>query len=209
MFRFTELRSESVLHTFGGASDGTRPYATLVNVKGNLYGTTETGGKNNAGAVFVILPFGAGERVLHSFGARGDGWRPESGLLDVKDTLYGTTAEGGLNNDGTVYSIATSGSEKVLHSFGGAADGKDPVAALIDVRGTLYSTTHSGGAYNRGTIYAIMLSGAEAVLHSFGGTAGDGTYPDGDLVFMDNMLIGTTFGAPESRAATDVELFDR
>ena len=203
VFRFTEVRSESVLHGFGGPGDGARPFATLVNVKGALYGTTERGGANNAGTVFVILPFGAGERVLHSFGGLGEGAHPKSGLLNVKGTLYGTTNSGGANNVGTVYSITTSGAETVLHSFGGAGDGANPAAGLIDVRGTLYSTTTFGGAHNRGTIYAIATSGTETVLHSFGGSEGDGTYPYAGLVFTnDNMLIGTTLGGGQTNGGT-------
>jgi uncharacterized repeat protein (TIGR03803 family) len=69
-------------------------------------------------------------------------------LLEVNGTLYGTTAFGGTNGLGTIFSFNASGGEQVLHSFGGS-DGADPEADLIDVNGTLYGTTYRGG-YEKG-----------------------------------------------------------
>jgi hypothetical protein len=48
---------ETVLHGFGGGSDGIAPYASLVNVKGKLYGTTSGGfGFDGYGTVFALTP---------------------------------------------------------------------------------------------------------------------------------------------------------
>jgi uncharacterized repeat protein (TIGR03803 family) len=45
-----------VLHTFVG-SDGAQPDANLVlDAKGNLYGTTATGGTGGGGVVFEVTP---------------------------------------------------------------------------------------------------------------------------------------------------------
>ena len=47
----------SVLHKFTGNHDGARPFAGLVfDKRGNLYGTTAYGGKDNAGVVFEVAP---------------------------------------------------------------------------------------------------------------------------------------------------------
>jgi uncharacterized repeat protein (TIGR03803 family) len=107
VFSITPSGKETVLHSFGAsAGDGTNPYAGLINVKGTLYGTTVDGGANDAGTVFKITPSGK-ETVLYSFGlGSGDGNEPEAGLLNVSGTLYGTTFEGGANNDGTVFSLS-------------------------------------------------------------------------------------------------------
>jgi len=136
-----------ILHEFGeSAGDGTNPYAGLIVVKGTLYGTTLSGGSNNAGTVFSITKSGE-ETVLYSFGGSGDGSEPLAGLLDVNGTLYGTTLAGGANNSGTVFSVTRGGNEKVLYSFPYTGNGGDqPYAGLIDVNGTLYGTTYQGGA---------------------------------------------------------------
>jgi uncharacterized repeat protein (TIGR03803 family) len=117
------------------------------------------------------------------------------GLINVKGTLYSTTIYGGVNNEGTVFAITTSGTETVLHSFGGSGDGKEPDGGLINVKGTLYSTTVYGGVNCKssgcGTVFAITTSGKETVLHSFGAT-GDGEDPYAGLLNVNGTLYGTT-----------------
>jgi uncharacterized repeat protein (TIGR03803 family) len=122
-----------------------------------------------------------------------DGKDPVAALINVKGTLYGTTEFGGANNEGTVFSITTSGAETVLHSFAfSSSDGGDPVAALTNVNGTLYGTTEFGGAYFDGTVFEIVPFAAEGVLHSFGG-AGDGELPIAALINVNGTLYGTTY----------------
>ncbi|MGC9990893.1 MAG: choice-of-anchor tandem repeat GloVer-containing protein [Candidatus Cybelea sp.] len=120
VFSITPNGTEKVLHSFGGKNgDGFNPLASLLEVKGTLYGTTYYGGtvsrcSGDCGTVFSITPDGT-EKVLHSFGT--DGQNPTAGLIDVGGTLYGTTARGGEHGSGTVFTITTSGTEKVLYSF--------------------------------------------------------------------------------------------
>lgn len=148
VFSVTKGRSEKVLHRFGGGSDGAYPYASLINVKGTLYGTTfHGGGFGGPGTVFSIKATGA-EKVLYRFGASGsDGLYPFAALTGVNGTLYGTTLDGGGSGYGTVFGITTAGKEKVLHSFGGGHDGANPYASLLDVDDKLYGTTYYGGGY--------------------------------------------------------------
>ncbi len=131
--------------------------------------------------------------ILHEFGSAGDGTNPSAGLIDVEGTLYGTTAKGGTNGYGTVFSLTTSGAETVLHSFGGSGDGAQPVAALLDVNGTLYGTTSAGGAtHNAGTVFSITPDGTEKVLHSFDFAGNGGAAPVAGLIDVDGTLYGTT-----------------
>ncbi|MGA8325772.1 MAG: hypothetical protein WB757_06785 [Candidatus Cybelea sp.] len=51
-------------------------------------------GKRGDGTVFSVTPSGI-EAVLYSFSGGSDGKNPESGLIDVNGTLYGTTPYGG------------------------------------------------------------------------------------------------------------------
>lgn len=43
--------------------------------------------------------------MLHSFGKGTDGGDPSAALINVGDTLYGTTTLGGANSLGTVFSL--------------------------------------------------------------------------------------------------------
>ncbi len=96
-----------------------------------------------------------------------------AGLLNVNGTFYGTTGQGGAENDGTVYSITQSGAETVIHSFAGYPyDGANPRAGLINIKGTLYGATRTAGAQyyvHQGTVFSMTLSGKETILHNFGG----------------------------------------
>jgi uncharacterized repeat protein (TIGR03803 family) len=77
--------------------NGEYPYASLVNVKGTLYGTASEGGAAGYGAVFAITTSGA-ESVIYSFrGYPYDGESPHAGLINVKGAFYGTTEYGGAN----------------------------------------------------------------------------------------------------------------
>src|SRR5579863_1248987 len=195
-----------VLHYFnGGSGDGANPDAGLVSVEGTLYSTTYKGGANDKGTVFSITPSGT-VAVLYSFkGGKADGYHPEAGLINVKGTLYGTTQLGGAVDNGTVFSVSSTGSETVLHSFRAEkGDGRGPVAGLLNVDGTLYGSTENGGAYKFGTVFAITLSGKETVLHSFGSGTGDGSHPEAGLIDVNGTLYGTT---PEGGANGDGTVF--
>lgn len=96
------------------------------------------------GVVFSISTGGTGFTVLHSFaGAASDGAYPMSGGLALSgSTLYGATECGGANNEGTVYSIGTTGSGfAVLHSFNLATDSGYPSSGLLLSGSTLYGQT--------------------------------------------------------------------
>ncbi len=57
VFSITTSGKETVLHSFTGQpGDGASPAAGLIYVNGTLYGTTQSGGANNLGAVFSITP---------------------------------------------------------------------------------------------------------------------------------------------------------
>ena len=202
VFSITPSGTEKVLHSFGNGTDGADPAASLIEVKGTLYGTTVSGGANVYGTVFSITTGGT-EKVLYSFGNGTDGADPAASLIEVKGTLYGTTLYGGAYHVGTVFSITPSGTEKVLHSFNGT-DGAHPGAGLIEVNGTLYGTTGGGGAYRGGTAFSITPGGSEKVLHSFSGT--DGADPAASLIEVEGALYGTTYSGGANGDGTVFEL---
>lgn len=107
VFKVTPTGTETILHNFGSSStDGAGPYAGLALDKtGNLYGTTQTGGKSGFGVVFRLAPSGT-ETIIHNFLPNGvDGIFPYfAGVVLGKGALYGATNEGGPGA-GTVYKI--------------------------------------------------------------------------------------------------------
>ncbi len=198
--------SETVLHSFGSGTDGVSPSTSLVKSKSRLYGTTVDGGAQDLGTVFSIgLATGTAETVRYSFGGTPDGNYPDASVIDIKGTLYGTTAEGGAGTCygsftcGTLFSLdLATGTETVLYSFcttSACPNGAYPHEGLIAIKGVLYGTTESGGAYNGGTVFAFdAATGTETVLHSFGsGTDGNVPY-GGQLIGVDGLLYGTTIG---------------
>jgi len=134
--------------------------------------------------------------VLHRFeGSPADGAYPSYGSLirDAAGNLYGTTVEGGIWNEGTVYKIDTAGTLTVLYSFTGGADGGNPQSGLTaDSEGNLYGTTVAGGLSGAGTVFKLDSGGTESVLYSFTGGK-DGGQPYGGVIRdTSGILYGTT-----------------
>jgi uncharacterized repeat protein (TIGR03803 family) len=153
--------SERILYNFAGEPDGERPgVGGLLLDRGELYGTTPTGGANDAGAVFKVTLSGS-ESIVYSFKGDLDGEAPNGTLVDYHGTLYGTTTEGGgisckfYHGCGTIFSINASGTERVLFRFTGGSDGAYPQTPLTVLGGRLYGTTVGGGTDGNGTVFSI------------------------------------------------------
>ena len=88
---------------FGG------PYNKLtLDASGNIYGTTNGDGANNAGSVFKLRPKnGAWEFTdLYDFTDGTDGGLPYGALvLDAQGNIFGTAVVGGTDNQGVVFEI--------------------------------------------------------------------------------------------------------
>lgn len=106
VYSITTTGQENVLYTFSPSSNdggGADPSAGLVNVNGVLYGTAPVGGNGygcndfGCGVVYSVTTTGQ-ETVLHGFNGGSDGASPDSAMIDVNGTLYGTTPNGGGSN---------------------------------------------------------------------------------------------------------------
>jgi uncharacterized repeat protein (TIGR03803 family) len=104
----------TVLHHFTGgfgSGDGQAPSNSLVLDKaGNLWGTTQGGGKAGYGAIYEIQlgKAGAPESIVYSFQNSNDGAGPRGLITDRSlegDHLFGVTSGGGSGGFGTVFSI--------------------------------------------------------------------------------------------------------
>lgn len=210
VFKIGPNGRETVMYSFTGSPDGRNPYAGLVmDVAGNLYGTTEFGGTSDLGTIFQIDASGR-QRVLHSFtGDSTDGSYPEASLIvDSVGNLYGTTFSGGSDGKGTVFLFETrQNTEVILYNFSGGADGGYPLGGITRANdGTLYGTTGFAGITRHhgccrpGAGVVFSLTGtSQKVLYTFTGGV-DGGVPSGALVLSNGVLYGTTqLGGPGHR----------
>ncbi len=137
--------------------DGENPYGGLVLSGGTLYGTTHSGGTNNAGTVFAVATNGTGFTVLHGFTGGSDGANPYAGLVLSGSTLFGTAGNGGNSYDGTVFAVNTNGTGFTTpHTFTNSPDGFSPHAGLISSGNTLYGTAN-GGTNGTGLVFSLTL----------------------------------------------------
>jgi uncharacterized repeat protein (TIGR03803 family) len=207
--------NQTILYTFCAQShctDGSVPNSLIMDIAGNLYGTTAYGGSTasdygmGAGTVFKLVPTTGGwtHTVLYNFASRlyvVDGQVPLGTLImDSAGSLYGTTFLGGRNYEGAVFRLTpnqdgTAWTETVLNSFcsqynGNAClDGQTPRAGLVmDEAGNLFGTTTSGGTSNQGVVFRLTPNlnpaapWAETVIHSFDSRSGDGAEPEAGLI---------------------------
>jgi len=193
LYKVTTAGVERVVHAFGGTpADGAYPASSLLNDRGTIYGTTDSGGASGMGSVFTHAPLGA-VSVIYSFKGGADGANPIGGLVDLNGTFYGTTSRGGANSVGTVYSITPAGVENVVYSFTGKnGDGVNPIGNLAVKNGLLYGVTSAGGSSFDGIAYTITPSGVETILHTFTGGNNDGANPQAGLIVAGGKVYGTT-----------------
>lgn len=160
-----------------------------------------------AGAVFLlclvtatVLPAQNFTTLVNFNGANGAAPQPEGLAQGIDGNLYGTTLQGGANNNGTVFKMTPAGALTTLYNFcslnaPGAfcLDGNHPAAALVQATdGNFYgTTTNGGGPFGAGTVFKITGSGSLTTLHSFNNT--DGNDPNSRLFqASDGSFYGTT-----------------
>ncbi len=201
---------ETILHSFNvDGTDGYFPTGGLIFDKaGNLYGTAQFGGTGNCtnnlgcGVIFKLAPNGSGgwtETILHQF-AGNDGWEVHAGLtFDAAGNLYGTTADGGAFNWGTVFELTPKKNGTwvlhELHQFTGGMDGGVPFGnVIVDAAGNVYGMTYEGGGVSSscrwgcGTVFELVhnASGSQhwtgKILHNFTTDSSDGHFPASSLL---------------------------
>lgn len=211
----------STLYSFcaqTNCTDGENSSANLVQAtNGELYGTTAGGGANGGGGTIFKITLSGKLATLYSFCAEtgcADGSGPLAGLIQATNgDLYGTTAYGGANSQGTIFKITSYGKLTTLYSFcaeAGCTDGQNPFSTLIQASdGDLYGTTSGGGVHdNGGTIFKVTPNGALTTLYRFCAqtpetTCPDGFIPIGGLVQATNGdFYGTTEDGGSNRGGT-------
>jgi uncharacterized repeat protein (TIGR03803 family) len=185
-----------VLHSFGESGDGLYPGTQVtIDPEGDLFGTTELGGRFDHGMVWEITRLGEYIR-LHSFGeTSSDGLFPVAGVtVDPRGDLFGTASEGGIYSLGTVWEIDASGIYRTVHPFGGTLNASKPYGgATLDQNGDLFGTTFYGGSHGSGAVWEITANGVPLLLHSFESSMYDGQYPETGVVLdVKGDVLGTT-----------------
>lgn len=205
----------ATLHAFckaANCTDGKNPMGgLLMDAAGNLYGTTQNGGKYGYGLVFKFIPNADKskytEHILKNFCAEAGcpgGSNPAAELImDTEGNLYGTALGGGAYGNGAAFKmkpVANGWSYSAIHSFchdAGCTDGRFPDTGFTyagqssgapwDGSSPLFATTNSGGANNLGSVYKLSPNGsgwAYQVIHSFSSGVFAGPVilaPSGDL----------------------------
>src|SRR6202167_5301111 len=192
---------------------GARPDVILQASDGNFYGAaqvTDDGVSDpQGGTLFKLTPSGEFTKLFtFTQGSSGflNGNNPASGFVEANDGfLYGTTFNGGKQNDGVLFRISKTGTGfKVLHNFCSSAnctDGSSPGGLLLGRDGNLYGTTGQGGltvdpcpSTGCGTIFRFEpTTGAFTVLHRLTLDA-DGLEPSGMIQATNGNFYGVSQG---------------
>lgn len=220
VFEVTPRGKEKVLYSFTGKGDGANPQASLVaDSDGNLYGTTNLGGKNNNGTVFkLVRPKAEGkawtEDVVYSFGTGNDGTDPVAGVsFDAEGNLYGTTSDGGTDGYGTVFQLKPSKSgwtEKILHSFEMQGDGGVPYAGIVVDGEKLFGAATDGGqggSSGGGTVFELTSEKGKwnfSVIYQLPGWGISGSYRN--LLVASGKIYATTHCDGANDSGTVYEL---
>lgn len=191
-----------VLHNFDNATGALPNSGVIQGADGTLYGTTYFGGAAGNGTVFKLDPVdGSTFTILSSFNNNTDDGYLLTGvtLNSLGTTLYGMTSSGGLQGNGTIFSIGTDGSSfSTIHTFNAGTDGSGPQGAslLLGLDGALYGVTNNNGpAVNAaGTVFKIDPgNNSFTVLEAFSSSGTSGSTPFAALVqAADGTLYGTT-----------------
>jgi len=199
------IDSYSPLYHFNN-STGSSPHGGLIQLSdGKLYGMTQFGGTYGVGVIFSFDPVSSDYVDLHDFDTLGGMWPLYGSLLQASDgKLYGLTFNGGVNDDGLIYSYdPINGTFADAHDFDMTA-GAFPEGSLMQAdNGLLYGMTHWGGQSLGGVIFSFDISTQNySMLHNF--TWMDGTNPERSLMQASNgKLFGTTSSSVFSFDITD------
>ena len=149
---------------------------------GNYYGTTISGGANDAGAIFKMTPSGT-VTVCTAFALNHSALMVPSPTPDwcraATEISTDPAPNGGVgaNSNGTAFKVTPSGSFTLLHTFctyANCDDGNGPEYAMIQASdGNYYGTTIYSGAGGGGVIYKITPSGTFSVFYSFDNAHGE------------------------------------
>jgi len=159
-------QTETILYSFGSfPNDEAAPKNLVQGSDGNFYGTIPFGGistncPGGCGTVFRISPGGSYTSLYSFAGSLSDGSDPVAGLVQASDgNFYGTTAEGGANNSGTVFRLTISLNPPANQISAVQAVGNDMAVSVASMAGETYQLqfTTDLTSENRSNIGGALL----------------------------------------------------
>jgi uncharacterized repeat protein (TIGR03803 family) len=170
VFEIAPTGALTTLYSFDIA-DGENPRAGLVQAtNGDLYGTTSGGGPNGGGTIFQIAATGM-LTTLYNFCSQSecrDGEDPAAVLVQATDgSFYGTTAGGGTNNDGAVFSLSVG-----LGPFVETERIYGKVGAVVKILGTDLTGATSVSFNGTAAVFKVISSSLITTSVSVGATSG-------------------------------------
>jgi uncharacterized repeat protein (TIGR03803 family) len=171
VFKITPTGTLTTLHSFNGTTDGATPAAGLVQAtNGDFYGTASSGA-NGYGTVFKITPSGT-LTTLYRFCHQThcpDGATPHAGLVqDTNGDFYGTTIEGGSNNDGTVFRLSVG-----LGPFVKPRPPYGKVEAAVKILGTNLTGAASVSFNGTAAVFTVVSSSEITTTVPAGASSGE------------------------------------
>lgn len=184
--------TDSTLHSFGGGGNT----GNFIFHAGHLFGLTQYGGPDDVGTMFRYNPKTGQDTLLLNFNDT-NGALPQINnnvLLATDGNLYGSTVEGGTNNQGVLFRYnPVTGKDTVLINFNNPVSGANPYGNVMQAsNGMLYGTAVGGGTKDSGVIYRYNpITLKDTVIYN--GTQNNGGWIYGDLVQAPNgKLYGMT-----------------
>jgi uncharacterized repeat protein (TIGR03803 family) len=155
-----------------GCPDGNYLYAGLIQATdGNLYGIMDVGGANGSGTIFKITLSGT-LTTLYNFCSQSgctDGQYPAGGLVQATDgNLYGTTADGGADGKGTVFSLSVG-----LGPFVETQPTAGKVGATVNILGTNLTGATSVNFNGKLATFTLVSSSEITTTVPAGATTGE------------------------------------
>jgi uncharacterized repeat protein (TIGR03803 family) len=181
LFKVTGVNHVVTLYSFKPKTDGSIPNDMLVvDAAGNLYGTTQQGGKFGGGTIFK-LSTALKLTVLHAFDpAAGDGSGPLQGLVrNGTGALYGSAAGGAISTNGSVFEVTPAGVYQTRYEFRSSGDGHCPFSGVgVDGADNVYGTVvgNGFGGDPNGAAWKLSTHNKLTPLYKFKDGA-DGEYP--------------------------------
>ena len=179
----------TTIANFGGSDALYAPDSPIVQYHGQFYGTSFIFSTKGT-SIYKLFP--AQKKLAVAATSPGGGNILHASLVELNGMLYGTTADGGTENAGTIYRLNPLTSVlTVLYNFNrNSPIGVTPVSGLTLVGGSLYgATTYGAGESNIRSLFRFNPE-SNAIVSVYSPTVEEGAYFPTQFVTDGTALYG-------------------